>query len=209
VITNRYGGLVLAMLAVTAVPVIAHQYVGWTAADARSLAVDLEVSGMQPAAPPGRGAWIERAFATSDWLEQRYEGPGGSVTLFLVRSYDAKRLYHHPELALLHGRDFERAVVVRTPEGPDIPVRVLMSATGVAAYALVYEDTVVESPVVFSLRQAGSLLFSPRRPMTLVLVDHLGAGSSGDTDPADSLAAALATRATRAFIDPAGSAERP
>jgi hypothetical protein len=202
VIATKYAGLAVVVLAISVVPVVAHQYVGWTVLDDRPLALDLSVPGMHAVPAPSRGSFINRAFATNDWTEQRYEGAEGSLSLYLIRSFDAKRLYHHPELALLHGRGFEPAVIVRGAEALDVPVRVLTSTTGIAAYTLVFENDVVDNALRFQLRQAGTLLLSPRRPMTLVLAHHLprDASSMADADPAGTLAATVAVRATRRFL---------
>ena len=95
------------------------------------------------------------------------------MTLTVVRSYDLKALYHHPELAVAYGTSFEGARVEVLPGSPDIPVHVLRTGreSGPAAmYVLHYDDRFVSDPILFQIRTAGELLFKGRRAMTLFFV---------------------------------------
>ena len=84
-----------------------------------------------------------------------------------MRSYDAKSLYHHPELAVTE-HTFIRTELRRFAQRPDIPVHVLYTESGgVAFYALHYDRAFVQDPIRFQLRTAGELLFSGRKAMTL------------------------------------------
>ena len=100
--------------------------------------------------------------------------------MFAGRSYDAKRLYHHPELAVMRGTETTPAGITRAAARPDVPLHVLTtkkeSRKGVAVYALLYDRRFVESPVLFQLRTSAELLVTGRKPMTLFLASDL----SGD-----------------------------
>jgi hypothetical protein len=135
---------------------------------------------------------------SEDWIERTYTAGGQDVRLFVGRSYDAKRLYHHPELALLRGTETEPAGVTRLEGRPELPLHVIKTShegrRGVAVYALLYQRRFVENPVLFQLRTSAELLVSGRRPMTLFMASDL-AGK------ADRLDAAPATRVLLAAVD--------
>ena len=157
------------VLALACVPTVIHSYIGQTVSDRRALAdLPVRLNGVE-----GRGTgraqdWVLATYGTTDFIERRY---GSALTLFVARSYDAKSLYHHPELGVGHADGYDRAVVVRRPDRPDVPIFTLQSAQqGYSAYALLYEDRLIEHPMRFQLRHALSLLIRPKAPMTLFFV---------------------------------------
>lgn len=122
--------------------------------------------------------WMVRKFDSFDWMERWY-GAGTSLRLSVVRSYDAKKLYHHPELAISY-REMRLGATARTtlPGRADVPVVTVRAADGepgLAAYVLHYDHRFVENPYVFQVRQAAELLFTGRRAMTLIYVQDLAA----------------------------------
>ena len=200
-IETRYAIAVAALLAVAAVPTVIHSYMDTTASDGRSTsAIPMRLAEQAGTATARRAGWGEDRFSSSDWIERRYAG-APEVNLFVGRSLDAKRLYHHPELALAYGQNYGPSSVTRLPQAPEIPVHVLRGADAnsrrVALYTLRYDDEYVENPVRFQLRTSIELLFSRRKPMTLFFVtqDLL----AGDQEIGSSRGATLLLAAMRAF----------
>jgi hypothetical protein len=113
------------------------------------------------------------------------------MTLFVARSYDAKGLYHHPELGVAHGDAYGRATVIRTPDRPEIPVFRLQAEDGKeSVYALLYGEGFLENPMRFQLRNSVELLVRPRSPMTLFFVRQTST-SAGRVSPESLLLAAI------------------
>jgi hypothetical protein len=89
----------------------------------------------------------------------------------VLRSYDLKRLYHHPELDVAYGAGYLTHDIVELPTLPGVPVHVLDTNTaqrGTALYALHYDGGFVRDPLWLQARVAGQLLFSGRKQMTLL-----------------------------------------
>jgi hypothetical protein len=174
---------VLALLLAALVPTVLHTYGDWRSDAGRpATAVPLRLGDFVGRAVGGENSWLRDAFATSDWLHRRYTGPdGAALELLIARSYDAKRLYHHPEKAIPFTRDMVLSGVAHVSAGGDVPVHVLTSERGAAgAYALLYDDVFVADPLWFQVRAAARSLVQPRRPMTLFLVyDRRGETDAG------------------------------
>jgi hypothetical protein len=189
------------LLAVTAVPTVVHSYLPVNATDGRATArIASRLNGLD-ARPTDRSlVWLPDAMAVVDYTERRY---GPDLRLLAVRSYDAKRLYHHPELAIAHGDDYGRASVIRVEDRPEVPIYVLKGARDrLSAYTLVYEDRFVEDPISFQLRNVVSLLVRPRQLMTLFFVR--GSPGSSTHPPGESPAEQLLLAAVDSFL-----AQRP
>ena len=149
----------------------------------RSIPETVDGSTSQPT--DRRAEWVASRFDTAgNWIERVYRVGAHDVTLFVGHTFDAKRVYHHPELALLRGTQTSPAGVSRVGTA-SIPVHVLKTAragsTGVAVYALLADGTFVENPVAYQLRASARLLVSGRRPMTLIMATDL----AGDRDKLD------------------------
>jgi hypothetical protein len=173
VISRRFLPVVCALIAVSLVPTLIHSYFESTVQDGLTTAtIPLSLAGYD-GRPSGRSSsWGERRFDSGDWTERIYRSGGDEVTLTVVRSYDAKSVYHHPELAVADGPAYLRTELRTFAQGPEIPVRVLYGDTGtVVMYALHYADGFVQDPIRFQLRTAGELLFSGRRAMTLFFLN--------------------------------------
>jgi hypothetical protein len=98
----------------------------------------------------------------------------------VVRSYDPKSVYHHPELAVAYRTSFVGEDVIVMDERPEVPVHVLKPGPGVGAsamYVLHYDTRFIDNPIAFQIRAAGELLFSKRRPMTLFFLLNENAGT--------------------------------
>ena len=134
-------------------------------------------------------------FDTADWVERVYRVGAHDVTLFVGHTFDAKRVYHHPELALLRGIQTSPAGVARVGTA-NIPVHVVKTAragdTGVSVYALLADGTFIEDPVAYQLRTSARLMVSGRRPMTLIMASDLaGDRNKLDEAPATKLLVAV------------------
>lgn len=170
-ISPRYLPALLVLVAAAMVPTLIHSYSDTVATDGR-ITSEIPVSlADYIGAPTDRNPnWGKRRFESEDWTERTYSREGDEVVLTIVRSYDPKSLYHHPELAVSYGTEFDGLETHRFGSHPDIPVHVLVPGPGVAAramYVLLYDNRFVEAPIAFQIRTAGELLFGRRKPMTL------------------------------------------
>lgn len=202
----RYAAPTLVVLGLALVPTIANSYVGRRVVETPALsdALPTTLDG-RPSTPTRRKATtIRREFASEDWVERTYAaGLDRPVTVLAVRSYDMKRLYHHPELAVTE-REYENARLVEA-QGRDgaLDVHVLAGMQGgMAAYALVYRGRTIASPYLFQIRVAPELLLTGQRPLTLVFAEDLeGDASAG---PAQSPAVRSVVAAVSALASASG-----
>lgn len=207
VLSARYATPVLIALALALVPTVVNSYIGRTVTESPALREALpEVLDGMPSTPTGRkAASIKREFASEDWVEREFVDASGRRSVVLaVRSYDMKRLYHHPELAVSEV-DYEREVGQRVdgPGGP-LDVHVLRSGAGdsVAAYALLFKGRTVANPYLFQVMQAPELLLFGQRPLTLVFVEApAGPRSEGEAAAVRMLVSAV-TAVTRTSDGP-------
>ena len=174
-ISPRYAPALCALMAVALVPTLIHSYAGATVNDGRTTAMIPTMLAGSGSAPTGErdATWGQRRFESNDWFQRTYMVDSNRVMLSVVRSYDLKSLYHHPELAVAYGTSYVGQEVRRFDQRPELPVHVLTPNAGVSShglYVLHYDDRFVEDPIWFQLRTAGELLFGPRKPMTLLFV---------------------------------------
>ena len=170
-LSTRFAPAVLVLLALAAVPTVIHSYMDSAELDGRTTsAIPARLADALGTPTKRRASWGEDRLGSHDWFERRYAG-APEVKLAVVRSFDAKKLYHHPELALDYGPSYERATTIRLPQRPDVPVYQLRGGQStsrrLALYTLHYEDTYVEDPIRYQLRASFKALFSNRRPMTI------------------------------------------
>jgi hypothetical protein len=173
-LSSRYAPAVCVALLLALVPTIIHSYAGVVTNDGRSTATIPTTLTSYNSAPTRRSAdWGKRHFDSHDWFEREYRSAGDELVLTVVRSYDLKALYHHPELAVAyHSAKFDQSRTESAEGRPDVPVHVLTNRPGgaVAMYVLDYDGRFISDPIRFQLRTAGELLFSGRKPMTLFFV---------------------------------------
>jgi hypothetical protein len=182
-ISTRYAAATALAIALALVPTVIHSYLGLTVDDGVVVqAVPETIEGMPSRPTERRADWVATRFDTADWIERTYRVGAEDVTLFVGRSYDAKRLYHHPELALLRGTTTMPAGVARVKSAPHIPLHVVKTSrqtrTGVSVYALLADGEFIENPIAYQLRTSARLLVGGRRPMTLIMATDL----AGDKD---------------------------
>jgi hypothetical protein len=187
-ISPRFAAPVAALVGLALVPTVIHSYRGVTVDDGlRATAVAATLDGMVSSPTTRRDTWVWNTFQARDWTERVYRAGPHDVTLFVGRSFDAKRLYHHPELALLRGHQTVPSGVHHVAARPDVPLHVLRTTRngvpGLAVYALRYQTTYIDRPVLFQLRTSASLLVSGRKPLTLFLASA-GAGTIDRLDEA-------------------------
>jgi hypothetical protein len=173
-ISMKFAPIVCALLGLALVPTFIHSYADFTVEDGRTTTAVPTSLGEYTSTPSSRNAtWGQRRFESSDWIEREYTAGADRARLTIVRSYDLKALYHHPELAVTSGLSLGRERLEYFDARPEIPVHVLSGTRedgALALYVLHYDDRFVADPIRFQLRTAGELLFSGRRAMTLFFV---------------------------------------
>jgi hypothetical protein len=189
-ISTRYLPATAVLLALALVPTVVHTYVGLTASDGkRTTDIARELDGSQGVDTTRSPIWVRENFAADDFIERRY---GTGVTLFVARSYDAKRLYHHPELGVAYGRSYDTVSLVRVPSPSGlVPVQVLSGKGGLACYALLFDGEFVENPLRFQAKQVFSMMFGPRKEMTLFFAHSPSAGEPSSSPAMRILLAAV------------------
>jgi hypothetical protein len=209
VISSRFAPALTLLLCLALIPTVIHSYRGMVIDDGLTLtAVPETLEGMPSVPTERRARWVDTNFAAKDWFERTYTVGNEQVGLFAARSYDPKRLYHHPEIALLKSGGPRPAGRSTLPGRPDVPVHLLTisrgARKGIIAYALLYEGSYIEKPILFQLRTSADLLVSGRKPTTLFLA-HDFAGSPDRL--AEAPAIAVLGAAIRAFE--ASAARKP
>ena len=173
-ISTHFSLPVSLLLVLTLVPTIIHTYSGAVFDDGLTTKAIGNSHDAYKSEPTTRNAaWVERTFDTTDWLERIYTGPEGkNILLFAARSYNLKKLYHHPEIGIIHGTDLEKTGITRLGETGDIPVHLFRGRTGggIAGYALLYDGIFIENPVKLQLQTSFEQLFSLRKNITLFFV---------------------------------------
>jgi hypothetical protein len=192
-ISARHAPVVTVLLALALIPTIRNTYVDAHIADGRTTQAIPTLLAGQYGTPTERGTgWAKGSLAAEDAIERRY---GGDTTLFVARSFDAKQLYHHPELAVAYGRSDKSSGVRPAAARPDVPVHWLKGENAWALYVLEYGDAFVADPFRFEIRRAIASVVQPREPMTLFFVH--GRGAAPPTGEAILLAAVESFRSQR------------
>jgi hypothetical protein len=199
-LTTRFATSVIVLLVVAAVPTVLHSYLDTTIVDGRSArSVPMTLAGETGVQTSRRENWGDDRLGSRDWTERRYP-TFPEVKLFIGRSYDPKRLYHHPELAVDYGQAYGASSIIHLPARPDVPIHFLRgddsTPTRIAIYALRHRESYIDDPIRFQLRTSFALLFSRRAAMTL----FFAAQELGPDQPVEtSRAAALLIASMDAF----------
>ncbi len=203
-ISSRFSLPVVLILTLALVPTVIHNYLGLKIDDGKSVTKVSARLGAFTSEPTNRKAqWVKEIFDSNDWFERSYRDQRGSqIRLFAARSYDHKRLYHHPELALSYGQNFKNDGIVPIQlEQQKIPVHILRhtSGKGVSAYVLYYDGTFIENPITHQVLDSLNLLVSGRKQLTIFyLSDHNNTG--GAEAFAGSPAAIVLVDAIKSFL---------
>ena len=191
--STRYALPIAILLMLALIPTVIHGYLGMKTDDGLSVARINPVLDNFTSAPTHRQpGWGEDTFGCEDWIERIYtDEHGKSVRLFVGRSYDHKRLYHHPELALSYAKDLRGVGQIRLPTQPDIPVNLLRNdmRPTMAAFVLLYDGKFIADPISNQIQASLKQLISPRKPMTLFYLadDNAPQGIAFDKTTAASL----------------------
>jgi hypothetical protein len=188
-ISTRFLPIVCALVGLALVPTFIHSYSDYTVSDGRlTRTIPASLAGYEGSLSrrnATNATWGKWRFDSDDWIERVYKIGRDNVTLTVVRSYDPKSLYHHPELAVAYGPSYLRTDVRRFPQRLDIPVHLAYTDVDggtVAMYVLHYDGRFIEDPIAFQLRTAGELLFSGRKPMTLFFVADASVPAAAKVD---------------------------
>ena len=187
-VSGRFLSILCALVGLAIVPTWIHSYADFTVQDGRvTSAIPEALAGYRSTPSKRNSTWGKRRFDSDDWTERLYAANGDEVKLTVIRSYDAKSLYHHPELAVAYGPSYVRSEVLRLADRPDVPVHTIYTDEDngtVAMYVLRYDDRFVQDPILFQMRASGELLFSGRKPMTLFFVtdDHVTTAQARSLD---------------------------
>lgn len=177
-ISTRYAVPTLIALALALVPTLLHSYIGAKHNDGKSTHNIATTLGDFSSSPSRRNKqWGKNIYGSDDWFERIYRGRDeGPIRLFVARSYDQKRLYHHPELALSYAQNFTKNSISTLPKYPEIPVYLLSNDdhSMIVAYILMYDGSFIESPIKHQFSESLRLLVSARKPMTLFYASQSG-----------------------------------
>lgn len=198
-ISTRYVPATLVLVGLCIVPTLIHSYAPQIDTDGRSASsVGTALAGYTGTDSGRNPTWGDRHFGSHDWMERTYRTETDEVRLTVVTSFDAKSLYHHPELAVAYGADFVGERTRALASRPDVIVHVLQPGPGsraVGMYALHYGDRFIDDPIRFQIRSAVEMLFSRRQPLTLFFVFDQ---SAPDVDDLETLGA---TKVLLAAVD--------
>lgn len=197
-ISTRYALPVALLLMLALIPTVIHSYLGLTQNDGLSVKNIKPVLENFSSIPTNRNStWGEQTFGSEDWFERTYKDEQGHlIRLFVARSFDHKRLYHHPELALSYGSDLSSGGLVLLSGKPEIPVNTLRNNTrpGIAGYVLLYDGKFIGNPISHQVKDSFNLLISARKPMTLFYISDTNAPNEtifNNTPAADLLKKAI------------------
>ncbi|MFA5984803.1 MAG: hypothetical protein WC782_12375 [Methylococcaceae bacterium] len=182
-ISTRYVIPTAVLLTAALIPTVIHNYLQLKIQDGRSATAISPIIGQYASLPsPRNQGWGEYTFESYDWFERDYgDSNGRQARLFVGRSFNHKRLYHHPELALSHGKDlrFENVVWLNW-QNQKIPVTVLKDSAGVGlvAYTLVEGHQFIANPITYQISNSLNQLVNPAKPLTLFYVSDTRAAKS-------------------------------
>lgn len=200
-LSSRYAIPTIILLLLALIPTIIHSYIGALYKDGKTVHNIEPVLEQFTSAPSQRNErWGKDVYGSDDWFERIYRnGQGDTIRLFVARSYDQKRLYHHPELALSYSQNLNNKRITTLTGYPDIPVHLLSNDdhSRVVAYILMYNNKFIRNPVSHQFRDSIKLLISARKPMTLFYAAQSGPPS--DTPFSQSALDSLLSLAIHSF----------
>jgi len=175
-ISTRYGRSVSFLLAFALFPILVHTYLGLQESDGLvTNTISHSLAGLRSEQTQESSQPLNKGFDSVDWIDRRYsQNSEGNIRLLVARSYDHKRLYHHPEIGLTRGIGLDDLGTKRVPDKAEIPIHLLKasnaSSRDLVAYSLLYDKQFVDDPFQFLIQTAWSSLFQVRKPMTLFFV---------------------------------------
>ena len=200
-ISTRYAVPVAILLALAMIPTLIHSYLGLRQDDGATVkTIDPNLENFTSVLSKRNAGYGEETFGSQNWIERIYMNEEGkSIRLFVIKGYDHKRLYHHPELALSYAKGLISNGQIQLAAHPGIPVNLLKNDTNpnIAAYALLYDGKFIDNPIWHQVLDSLNLLVSARKPMVLFYI-------SDDSPPKnttfkDTNAAFLLTKAIASY----------
>ncbi len=181
-LSRRYVRLLAVCLLLALVPVVVHSYLKVETGDCKAPWAFVPEAGLVSDFSGSRDAWMREFFQSSQWQEGSFSKDGLHFDFSIIRSYDAKRLYHRPETSLVEQSIVDtRGIEWVQADSVSLPIhRAYYGATDRAilvAYLLVYRASPVASPYWAQLRAAPLELFAGRHPMTLFFIQGRGSPS--------------------------------
>jgi len=200
-ISTRYSFPVILLLLLALVPTVIHSYMGLTYDDAKSVQNIATTFNDFTSLPAKRNEqWGKDIFDSDDWFERDYRNTAYTkVRLFVARSYNHKKLYHHPELALSYAQNLSQHRISTLPNHPEIPIHILTNddKSIFVAYTLLYGDNFIENPIYHQLAESVRLLVSPRKLMTLFYASQTGLAADASVNQSATLS--LLSQAIQSF----------
>lgn len=184
-ISSRYALPVILLLALALIPTVIHSYFKLLIDDGRSVE-NIPLSFSDFLSKPNNQLNDRRVngiFGSKDWIDRTYVNSSGvRIRLFVARSFDYKRLYHHPELGLSSGTDLRSEGVLMLHRKPEMPIHLFQNndGRGQAGYVLLHEGDFIKEPLLYQISNALKQLVSARKAMTLFYVS-----SSNDPENID------------------------
>ena len=180
----RYVRPLAACFLLALIPVVMHSYIHAEIDDCKAPGAFISQSVQASHSGGSRDATMREQFQSSQWNEGSFFRDGVRYDFSIVRSYDAKQLYHRPENKLVeHTLIVDRRGIewVHADSGT-LPIhRAYYGDTGPAvmvAYVLVFRSSPVAGPYWPHLRAAPVELLTGARPMTLFLIQARGPRAS-------------------------------
>ena len=188
-VSARYAPYVFAFLAPAMLVVLLHSYIGLRAEDC-SKATSL-FAGQSKGPGLFREKRLGEVFEAERWEEGSLPVPrqGWQANFAVVQSYDAKKLYHRPEMYLIRESTPSRRAVEQVKLAEDLVAihHVYYPASESivlhAAYLLIYDSQPVANPYLAQIRLAPWQIVRGTYPMTLSFVAVSGpAGAAHDLE---------------------------
>ncbi len=178
-LSTKYVFPLSACLLVALIPVLVHSYVRAEIDDCNASWALLPESKHASVAEASRDVWMRERFQSYQWHEGSFFTDGVRFDFSIVRSYDAKRLYHRPENSLVEHAVVKRRDVEWLQAGSEaLPIhRAYYDDTNpeiLVSYLLVYRSAPVDNPYWTQLDAAVVELLRGRLPMTLFLIQAHG-----------------------------------
>ncbi len=177
-LSKRYQPHLAILLGMALVPVAVHSYVQVRSDDC---AHPERLLGVASASTPDpeRDAWVGGRFDADAWWSGQLEPErdGMSLEYTVIRSYNAKRLYHRADDRLLAPTAEARVVEWLDVDGTRIPIHRSFYKQSLAdgsqyltAYLLMHEGEAVANGYLAQLKHAPAQLIRGSRLMTLFMV---------------------------------------
>ena len=184
--STRYAIPVIILLLLALVPTTIHSYLGATTDDGKSVKkIPRQLDDFISMPSKRNKQWGRDIFESFDWFERDYRNADyKKVRLFVARSFNHKKLYHHAELALSYAINLSHHKIGKLPGQNDIPIHILTNDNHsiVVIYALEYDNHFIDNPITHQLSESMRLLINPRKPMTLFYASQTGVSSNVPTE---------------------------